>query len=102
MKNPYFETFFKLFDKSQWSSLFDSPKIDMMDHLVIMCRFLGTNELISKIEEMINAGVANGNLEIIALIGLNSEKLFPLLQHFVDKTSDLQTAAYISAYAINV
>jgi hypothetical protein len=73
-----------------------------MDHLAIMCRFLGSNELISKIDEIISYGIMSGNLEIISLIGLNSDKLFPLLQIFVDKTSDLQTAAYIASYAVNV
>jgi methylaspartate ammonia-lyase len=73
-----------------------------MDYITIMCRFLGTDELMAKIEDLISYGITNGNLEIIALIGLNSEQVFPLLQFYVDKTSDLQTAAYISAYAINV
>jgi hypothetical protein len=73
-----------------------------MDFLTLMCRFLPINELKTKIEEMINYGIVNGNLEVIGLIGMNSEKVFPLIQFYVDKTSDLQTAAYISAYAINV
>jgi len=67
-----------------------------------MCRFLPINELKTKIEEMISYGIVNGNLEVIGLIGMNSEKVYPLIQFYVDKTSDLQTAAYISAYAINV
>ena len=73
-----------------------------MDFLTLMCRFLPINELKSKIEEIIYYGIVNGNLEVIGLIGMNSEKVYPLLQFYVDKTSDLQTAAYISAYAINV
>ena len=51
---------------------------------------------------MINYGIRQGNLEVIPLIGLNSPNIFYLLQFYVDKTSDLQTAAYVSAYAINV
>ena len=73
-----------------------------MDFLTLMCRFLPINELKTKIEEMISYGIVNGNLEVIGLIGMNSEKVYPLIQFYVDKTSDLQTAAYISAYAINV
>jgi hypothetical protein len=73
-----------------------------MDFITLMCRFLPINELTTKIEEIISYGIVNGNLEVIGLIGMNSEKVYPLIQFYVDKTSDLQTAAYISAYAINV
>jgi hypothetical protein len=51
---------------------------------------------------MIKFGIENGKLEIIPIIGLNSLKIFPLLQFYVDRTQDIQTAAYISAYAINI
>ena len=107
MKNPYFETFFKLIDKDQWPSLLDAQnnqcsQINFLDYVTILCRFLNTKELVQKFNDMIRTGIMNGNLEIIALIGLNSPQLFPLLQYYVDRTSDIQTAAYISAYAINI
>ena len=94
MKNPYFETFFKLIDKNQRSSLFDhknnqSSKINFLDYITIMCRFLDTKELEKRFNDMIKTGIVNGNLEVIALIGLNSPSLFPLLQYYVDRTSDI-------------
>jgi|TARA_B110000285_G_C14751748_1_gene435500 WD repeat-containing protein mio len=67
-----------------------------------MCRFLKTKELVTKCNEIVSYGIMNGNLEVIMLTGLNSQQIFPLLQYYVDRTSDIQTAAYISAYAINV
>jgi len=94
MKNPYFETFFKLIDRNQWQSLFDnknsqSSQINFLDYVTILCRFLKTKELMQKFDHMIKAGIVNGNLEIITLIGLNSKQLFPLLQFYVDRTSDI-------------
>lgn len=59
-------------------------------------------ELTNKLDELVEIGVMQGRLEIIALVGLNSPLIFPLLQSYVDRTADVQTAAYISAYAINV
>ena len=44
-----------------------------------MCRFLPIGELKAKIEEIISFGIINGNLEVLGLIGMNSEKVYPLL-----------------------
>jgi hypothetical protein len=63
---------------------------------------VSTEELLKLISQIIENGIENGNLEIICLIGLNSSQVFPLLQYYVDKTSDIQTAAYIASYAINI
>ena len=67
-----------------------------------MCRFLKTKDLVQKLNEIITFGITNGNLEVLMILGLNSQQVFPILQYYVDRTSDIQTAAYIAAYAINV
>lgn len=46
------------------------------------------------------SGIEEGSLEIIPLIGLRSPQIVKLLQRYVDKYGDIQTAAYISAYAL--
>jgi hypothetical protein len=80
MKNPYFEMFFKIIDKSQWHTIFDvqnlnNPnvaQINFFDFITIMCRFLKTKELVTKCNEIVSYGIINGNLEVIMLTGLNS------------------------------
>ena len=97
MKNPYFEMFFKIIDKSQWLSIFDvqqyysgnSQQINFFDFITVMCRFLKTKDLRNKFNEIISYGVVNGNLEVLTLIGLNSPQVFPVLQYYVDRTSDI-------------
>ena len=87
MKNPYFEMFFKIIDKSQWQSIFDvqqyysgnSQQINFFDFITLMCRFLKTKDLRTKFNEIISYGVVNGNLEVLTLIGLNSPQVFPVL-----------------------
>lgn len=79
-----------------------APKIDFLDYITILCRFLSTKDLVKRLNQIIQCGIVNGNLEILPLIGLNSPQVYPLIQYYVDKTSDIQTAAYIAAYAINI
>ena len=58
MKNPYFETFFKLIDKNQWQNLFDNQNnqmspINFLDYVTILCRFMNTKKLVQKFKDMI-------------------------------------------------
>ena len=110
MKSPYVEAFFKLIDKNQWSELFTywdqsqpaPPKIDVMDFLALMFRFRPSSVLLDDLQEFEATGMREGRLEVLLVIGLNSPEVFRLLQNYVDRTADVQTAAYIAAYAINV
>jgi hypothetical protein len=49
---------------------------------------------------LIQKGIEEGNLEIIALVGLRASCLPHILQAYIDKTGDIQSAAYIAAYSI--
>lgn len=110
MKSPYLEAFFKLLDRNQWSDLFSywdqsqptTPKIDVMDFFALIFRFLPLNELVECLRDFEVNGIRDGRLEVLIVTGLNTPIVFPVLQNFIDRTSDLQTAAYIAAYAINI
>jgi hypothetical protein len=103
MKNPYFEIFFKILENKEIIDSNGCNGIYILDLIAILCRFLDFNELLETLQNLVNSGIRTGNLEVLPLIGLNSpEKVFVLLQMYVDNTSDIQTAAYIAAYAINV
>lgn len=54
-----------------------------------MCRFLKTKDLVQKLNEIITFGITNGNLEVLMILGLNSQQVFPILQYYVDRTSDI-------------
>ena len=49
------------------------------DLMVVLLRFATLPEILQKMEEIIRSGLASGNLEILPLIGLNSDLVFPLL-----------------------
>ena len=104
MTTPYVEAFFKMLDKVNWHSLFNQQQtvLEPFDYICLMLRFLPTAELQKSLESAMHHGVAEGRLEALVLCGLSSKLVLPLIQTYVDRTCDLQTAAYVSAYAIDV
>ena len=72
--------------------------INLFDFVTLACKFLNERDLMQVLQDKIEKDIAEGNLEVLALIGLKSNRAVQLLQNFVDKTSDLQTAAYVASY----
>ena len=71
----------------------------MFDLITIACKFLSDEDLRQILQEKIEKDIAYGDLEVLVLIGLNSEKAFHLLQNYLDRTGDLQTCAYVASFA---
>ena len=63
---------------------------------------MSSHELLEKLKELVLTGISEGNLEVISLIGLRSPYLGYVLQKYVDKSGDIQTAAYIASYAFAI
>ena len=57
--------------------------------VTIACKFLNDNDLNQILQEKIDKDIEYGNLEVLALIGLESEKAMQLLQNYIDRTGDL-------------
>ena len=72
--------------------------INLFDYITICCKYLDENQLKQVLEDKIRSDIDKGNLQVFTLIGLKSEQGPRVLQNFIDKTGDLQTAAYASAY----
>ena len=57
--------------------------------ITIACKFLNDEDLSQILQEKIDKDIEYGNLEVLALIGLESEKAMQLLQNYIDRTGDL-------------
>ena len=107
VKNPYLKLFFLLMIEGRGprpiAEIFKDftlkHAINLFDYVTLACKFLNAQELMMVLKDKIEKDVAEGNLEVLALIGLKSERAVRLLQNFVDRTSDLQTAAYVASFA---
>lgn len=105
MKSPYFKgllsflgTGDKIGVRAGKDGLLDQPEIDYFDKICYLIRFYSSAALRSKIVEIIEKGVKAGSLEVLVFMGLGHKKAPMLVQNFLDRSSDLQTAAFVASY----
>ena len=85
-----------LLSLSFYSSVLTEPKIVLADKIGFALRFLPDGDVELVLKQMFRNCYESGSLDGLLLSGLNNEG-FELLQAFCDRTSDIQTAAIISA-----
>lgn len=69
-------------------------RIAIFDRLGFLLRF-GTPQVRQVLDQVADYAIAEGAIEFIVIFG-SSEKTISILQSFLDKTSDIQTAAIIA------
>ena len=80
------------------ASVVDGAGLRLSDRVAFASRFLPRPALQSALDSMLRRCVSEGNLEGIAITGLDRRGI-GLIQAHVDKTSDVQTAAFLVARA---
>jgi len=76
--------------------------INIFDFVTLACKFLDHQQLQHVLSVKIEHSINKGNLDVLPLIGIlpnSSKQIQRVLQNFIDYTADVQTAAYIAAYA---
>uniref|UniRef100_A0A7S3DL75 Uncharacterized protein n=1 Tax=Palpitomonas bilix TaxID=652834 RepID=A0A7S3DL75_9EUKA len=104
MTNPYLRTILRFLASSkslkkslsaQLETVLDDPSLPLPDRLGIALRVLNRKDLKVYAQKRGKELLARGSLQGILLFGVG-ERLLPLLQHYVDKTGDVQTAAVVT------
>lgn len=72
------------------------PGMRLADRIAFGCCYINAKELETFARDEEKAAVASGDLQGLILCGINTENAFGLLQRYVDKTGDVQTACLIS------
>ena len=80
-------------------SVLDDGKLSLCDRVGFACRFLRRNELKSQLHKWVALYQDQGNVEGLVLTGLTLEGI-KILQSFVDKTGDVQTASLVTSRVI--
>ncbi|KAH3902545.1 related to SEH-associated protein 4 [Saccharomycodes ludwigii] len=97
LDDPYLRAIFAyIADNDWWDILYDSS-ISLRERLGVALRFLSDRDLSMFLNKIASTVISNGELEGLILTGLTPSGI-DLLQSYVDKTSDVQTAALISVY----
>jgi hypothetical protein len=97
LDNSYLRAIFAYISDGSWLDVLDEGSLPLIERLGIALRFLPDNELAVYLSRLTDRAVQHGDLEGIILTGL-TPRVVDLLQSYVDKTSDVQTAALIASF----
>jgi len=81
------------------ASTLNDAMLSLSDRVAFACLFLPRKELKSYLESLVEICIGGGNLEGILITGLDRRGI-ALLQSYVDRCSDVQTAALVSSRVI--
>ncbi|XP_064146073.1 GATOR2 complex protein MIOS isoform X2 [Loxodonta africana] len=95
LNNPYLCVMFAFLtsETGSYDGVLYENKVAVRDRVAFACKFLGDTQLNRYIEKLTNEMKEAGNLEGILLTGLTKDGV-DLMESYVDKTGDVQTASY--------
>lgn len=99
LENPYLRAIFAFISDNDWWDVLDEHALPLRERLGIAVRFLADKDLNVYLNRVAVSVVNRGELEGLILTGITPRGI-DLLQSYVDKTSDVQTAALIAQHAV--
>ncbi|KAM7541532.1 hypothetical protein Aperf_G00000038674 [Anoplocephala perfoliata] len=107
LNHPYLRFMFKFLTTARgdfnnapdFSEILDNESLFLIDRLTFACLYLDDEKLREYVRSIAHRMIREGRLEAILLTGLSTPDFFDLLQHYVDLTSDVQTAAILGLHA---
>ncbi|CCX11372.1 Similar to WD repeat-containing protein YBL104C; acc. no. P38164 [Pyronema omphalodes CBS 100304] len=97
LADPYQRAIFAYIANSEWREVLDEIGIPIRERIGIALRWLEDDELTNYLDSTTKAAVKGGELEGIILTGI-TEASVDLLQEYINRTGDVQTAALVAAF----
>lgn len=97
LDDPYLRSIFAFIADNNWWDVLDESALPLREKLGIALRFLSDKDLTLYLNRISRKVVSGGELEGIILTGV-TPKGIELLQSYVDRTSDVQTASLIASF----
>ncbi|RXW20412.1 hypothetical protein EST38_g5435 [Candolleomyces aberdarensis] len=101
VKDPYLKMMLTHMAVGDWAEVLKENKIPFRERLAIAFQFLDDKSVTSTLRRMTEAAYQQGDIEGLIITGLTKSGL-NVLQAYVDKTGDVQTAAIMSSYVCPV
>jgi hypothetical protein len=98
LDDPYQRAIFAYIANSEWKDVLYDIGLPIRERIGIALRWLDDEDLTNFLEGVTKTAVSSGDLEGIILTGV-SEESTRLLQEYINRTGDVQTAALVSAFA---
>ncbi|KAK6459222.1 uncharacterized protein RJT20DRAFT_143748 [Scheffersomyces xylosifermentans] len=97
LDDPYLRAIFAFIADNDWWDVLDEHSLPLRERLGVALRFLSDKDLNVYLHRIADTVVNKGELEGLILTGITPRGI-DLLQSYVDRTSDVQTAALIAAF----
>lgn len=97
LDDPYLRVIFAFIADNDWWDILSESAISLRERLGVALRFLSDADLTRFLERTATNVIEKGELEGLILTGITPSGI-DLLQSYVAKTSDIQTAALISVF----
>lgn len=98
LDNPYLRVLFAYIADRNWWDVLDESALPLRERLGVALRFLKDEELDLYLERLIEDVIKRGEIEGLIVTGLTKQGI-NLLQSFVDRTGDVQSACLIASFA---
>ena len=97
LQDPYFRALLIHLTSGDWSDILEEESLPFRERLAIAFQFLDDRALSSYLKRSVEEATVKGSVESLMLTGLRCRAGMDIIQAYVDKTSDVQTAAMLSA-----
>ena len=97
LQDPYFRAMLTQLTSKDWSEVLEEEALPLRERLTIAFQFLEDRALSLYLHRTAERASAKGDIEGLIITGLTPGGM-DILQNYVDRTGDVQTAAILSSY----
>ncbi|KAF8644812.1 hypothetical protein AX16_008269 [Volvariella volvacea WC 439] len=97
LHDPYFRALLTQLISGDWTDVLEEDIFPLRERLAIAFQFLDDKALSSYLRRVTERAVSNGDVDGLVVTGLTKQGM-DVLQGFVDRTGDVQTAAILGSY----
>lgn len=101
LESPYIRAIFAYLNANDWRDVIDEQGLTLRERIAISIRYIRDEDLTAILQDLCRTEITEGNLEGLLLTGINTDSL-KLLQTYVDRTGDVQTAALVASFKVDL
>jgi hypothetical protein len=98
LQDPYFRAMLTHLTMGDWTEVLEEEIIPFTERLAIAFQFLDDNNLTLYLRRSVDNSCHRGDIDGLVVTGLTKRGM-EILQSYVDRSGDIQTAAILSSYA---